>query len=228
MEISFILVEPAVPENIGASARAIKTMGFDSLRLVKPLNFPNDKADWLAHGSQDVLKSAKIFQSLKEAVLDLDFVIGTSAKRRSIKYDYYPISDLKDILIEKATNIRTVGLVFGKEESGLSNPELGLCDLIAYVPMAKPYPSLNLSQAVMIFAYNFAELSSYVSPQDKPVSFKSHKELKMKAESILEHIGIQKNSTKYNRIMERFSLLNETDLNLFHSISNKLSLKMKL
>ncbi len=228
MEISFILVEPAVPENIGASARAIKTMGFNSLRLVKPLDFPNEKADWLAHGSQDVLKNAKIYQSLNEAVHDLDFIIGTSAKRRSVKYDYYPLSDLKDIISKKEKYIRSVGLVFGKEESGLSNPELGLCDLVSYVPLAKPYPSLNLAQAVMIFAYQFAELANQVQPKDNLTSIKSHRELKMKAESILEHIGIQKKSAKYNRIMERFSLLNETDLNLFHSISNKLSAKMKL
>lgn len=223
METFFILVEPSVPENIGASARAIKTMGFNSLRMVKPEGYPDERANWLAHGSQEILEKALIFPSLSEAIEDLDFVIGTSAKKRSVKFDYYPISEVKDILAKKKDNIHSLGLVFGKEESGLSNPELDLCDLISYIPMAKPYPSLNLSQAVMVYAYQLADLSNKNQIPDDNPSFKSHRELKKKTELILERIGIPRSDAKYNRIIERFALLNETDLNLVHSISNKLS-----
>lgn len=223
METFFILVEPSVPENIGASARAIKTMGFTSLRMVKPEGYPDERANWLAHGSQEILKKALVFPSLSEAIKDLDFVIGTSAKKRSVKYDYYPISELKGILTKKEDNIRSLGLVFGKEESGLSNQELDLCDIISYVPMAKPYPSLNLSQAVMVYAYQLANLSIKNQIAESNPSFKSHRELKKKTEVILERIGIPKDDAKFNRILERFAMLNETDLNLVHSISNKLS-----
>ena len=228
MEIYFILVEPGVPENIGASARAIKTMGFNSLRLVKPTNFPSEKANWLAHGSLDILEKVQIYPNLKEAVHDLDFVIGTSAKKRSVKYDYYSASDLKSILQKKEKYIRNLGLVFGKEESGLTNQELSICDLVSYVPMAKQYPSLNLSQAVMLYAYHVSDFQTQRQVLENSTSFKSHRELKVKTEFILENIGIPKGSVKFNRIMERFSLLEETDLNLFHSISNKLTIKLKL
>ena len=228
MEIYFILVEPSVPENIGASARAIKTMGFNSLRLVKPGNFPSEKANWLAHGSLDILEKTQIYPNLKEAVHDLDFVIGTSAKKRSVKFDYYPASDLKSILLRKKKHIRNLGLVFGKEESGLTNQELSICDLVSYVPMAKQYPSLNLSQAVMLYAYHASELQAQKKIQKNSTSYISHRELKAKAEFILENIEISKDSAKFNRIMERFSLLDDTDLNLLHSISNKLILKLKL
>lgn len=226
MRIHFILVEPAVPENIGASARAIKTMGFNSLRLVKPGNFPSEKANWLAHGSLDILEKAQIYQNLEDAVHDLDFIIGTSAKKRSVKFDYYPASDLKNILLKKKKHIRNLGLVFGKEESGLTNQEISICDLISYEPMAKQYPSLNLSQAVMLFTYHMSDFQTQRQIQRKSTSFKSHRELKVKAEFILENIGIPKGSAKFNRIMERFSQLDDTDLNLFHSISNKLSAKL--
>ncbi|MGE0087944.1 MAG: TrmH family RNA methyltransferase [Bacteroidales bacterium] len=85
IDIHFILVEPAVSENIGAAARALKTMGFSSLRLVKPANHLADEARWLAHASNDILENAHVFPSLKEAVKDMDWIIGTTAKKRKGK-----------------------------------------------------------------------------------------------------------------------------------------------
>ena len=82
MNISFILVEPAVPENIGAAARAIKTMGFNDLRLVNPCDHLDMRAKMLAHASHEILENAKIFTNLSDAIADLDFTIATSAKQR--------------------------------------------------------------------------------------------------------------------------------------------------
>ena len=84
MIISFVLVEPKVPENIGASARAIKTMGFTDLVLVNPSNWKNDKARWVAHGSSDVLEKALLFKSLEESVGSSDFVIAMTFKSSRI------------------------------------------------------------------------------------------------------------------------------------------------
>ena len=226
MKIHFILIEPAVPENIGASARAIKTMGFNSLRLVNPVCFPNEKANWLAHGSVDILEEAKLFKSLKEASHDLDFIIGTSAKKRSVKHDYYPASKLKEIIQHKGPAIQNLGIVFGREESGLTNSELGSCDLVSYIPMAAPYPSLNLSQAVMLFAYHLSQLDKSLTIHSSSTRTPSYSILKTRIENILQSTGMDPASSKYNRILERLSILGEKDIKLLHSIAIKLIKKL--
>ena len=226
MEIHFILIEPAVPENIGASARAINTMGFKSLRLVNPVNFPNEKANWLAHGSVDILNKAQLFKTLGEASHDLDFTIGTSAKKRSVKYDYYPASALKEIIQNKGSAIRNLGIVFGREESGLTNSELGLCDLVSYIPLASPYPSLNLSQAVMLFAYHLSQVGESVNVSNPKTNIPSYSLLKTRIEKILQSTGMDPTGAKYNRIIERLSILGEKDIKLLHSIAIELIKKL--
>lgn len=226
MEIHFILIEPAVPENIGASARAINTMGFKSLRLVNPVNFPNEKANWLAHGSVDILNKALLFTSLEEASKDLDYIIGTSAKKRSVKYDYYPASKLLEIIQNKGSAIRNLGIVFGREESGLTNSELGSCDLVSYIPLASPYPSLNLSQAVMLFAYHLSQVGESVNVHNPKTSIPSYSLLKTRIEEILQSTEMDPTSAKYNRIFERLSILGEKDIKLLHSIAIELIKKL--
>ena len=226
MEIHFILIEPAVPENIGASARAMKTMGFYSLRLVNPVNFPNERANWLAHASTDILEKTKIFNSLEEASEDLDFLIGTSAKKRSVKYDYYPASKLKDIIQNKGSSIKKLGIVFGREESGLTNSELGSCDLVSYIPLTAPYPSLNLSQAVMLFAYHLSALEKLEEIHNPGMDRASYSKLKARVEVILQSIGMNPESPKYKRIFERLSILGEKDIKLLHSVAIELIKKI--
>jgi len=87
MDISFILVRPAVPENIGAAARAIKTMGFSKLILVDTSAHLCPKAQRLAHSSQDILEQASYFNEFADAILGFDLIIGTSAKKRSVRQD---------------------------------------------------------------------------------------------------------------------------------------------
>lgn len=226
MEIHFILIEPAVPENIGASARAIKTMGFKSLRLVNPVNFPDEKANWLAHGSIDILENAKIFNSLEEACGDLDFLIGTSAKKRSVKYDYYPASELKNIIQNKGSSIQNLGIVFGREESGLTNSEFGKCDLVSFISMAAPYPSLNLSQAVMLFAYHLSALEKLEEIHNPGMDRAAYSKLKARVEVILQSVGMDPESPKYNRILERLSILGDKDIKLLHSVAIELIKKI--
>ncbi len=227
MEVYFILTDPAVPENIGASARAIKTMGFSLLRLVRPRNFPNEKANWLAHGSNDILLNANTYDSLETAILDLDFVIGTSSKERSVKYDSYPVSELKSIIAKKGDFIQKLGIVFGGEESGLSNSDLSLCDMVSYVPLANPYPSLNLSQAVMLYAFQLSGNKERKSKLSEDKKIKGFRLIKERVSDILQNINIPEGNPLHNRIIERLALLNHSDLNLLHSISNKLALKFK-
>ena len=224
MQIHFILVAPAVPENVGASARAIKTMGFRSLHLVDPCNYLGDKARMLAHGSNDILEEAKVFSNLQEAAEGLDLLIGTTAnQKRSSKQDYHSSQDLAAILTKKAAGLHHIGLVFGREESGLTNEELQLCDMATSIPLAASYPSVNLGQAVMIYAYALSPLLQLEPPsQEEDISAASFGALRQKVEKLLELSELDKNPVKANRIRERLSLVGQTDLNLLHSACSAL------
>ena len=222
MEFYFILVEPAVPGNIGAAARAIKIMGFRHLWLVRPCDHLDKEAIKMAHGSSDILKSAKIFDSFQQAISTIDFIIGTSAKKRTAHEEYLNCSQLPDIIIKKGKMIASTGIVFGREESGLTNEELKKCDVVTHIPMNSEYPSANLSQAVMIYAYILSGLMFNKTVRKKELKNKEgFKELKKRILSILEDIGIDKNPTLHDRIMERLALVNEDDMHLLYSFSNK-------
>lgn len=223
MNISFILVEPAVPENIGAAARAIKTMGFHALCLVNPDNFPNRKADIVAHASQEVLKEAKMYSSLKELVNDFDLLIATSAKRRRTNENYLKAEELPEFLLGRLDAYNRVGIVFGREESGLSNEEIRMCDIISYVTLANPYPSLNLSHAVMVYAFLLAGvLKEKRKGRSATYPYQSLQVLKNKVNIILEDIQIKQPHIIGPRIMERLSYLKREDISLLHSICNAL------
>ena len=227
MQIHFILVEPAVPENIGAAARAIKTMGFSSLRLVNTKEHLDEKAGWVAHASREILEKAETFMSLEEAVKDMDWIIGTSAKKRRVNEDYYPINTINKLIEAKANSIQNIAIVFGREESGLTNSELKLCDIVTTVPMKTTYPSLNLAQSVMIYAYTLSMLN--YDKKEMPDQKADQAELiilKNKTKDLLATIGFKENSAIYNRIMERLMLLGETDIHLLLSIENKITDKL--
>ena len=121
MKIHFILSHPAVPENIGFACRAMKTMGFDQLRLVAPPEDLENKIKKTAYGSIDIYNSAIVCSTLNEAVQDIDLVIGTTAKKRVGRHDFHTPATLNSIIESKAGMVENVGLVFGSERNGLSN-----------------------------------------------------------------------------------------------------------
>ncbi|MFN8239473.1 MAG: tRNA/rRNA methyltransferase [Bacteroidales bacterium] len=220
MKIRFILVEPKVPENIGASARAIKTMGFDELVLVRPLGLDDEKARRLAHGSTDILERALVFDDLAKALEGSDISVATTAKYRSVSQDYVPSGQLGAFISGKTTTTSVVSIVFGREESGLTNEEIRQCDITSSVAMALSYPSLNLSQAVMIYAYELASFEHLKAGQTVELPEESLKNLKLKANLLLDLIGIRPADNRRGRIMERLSLARGTDLNLLHTVIN--------
>jgi tRNA/rRNA methyltransferase len=220
MQFSFILVEPSTPENVGAAARAIKTMGISDLRLVNPCDYLSQPARWLAHASNDILEKARIYNTLQKAIADIDFVIGSTAKKRSVKYNYLPLPELPELISKKGNTIQNVAVVFGREESGLKNKELKLCNLITTVPLKTAYPSLNLAQAVMIYAYEISKINYF------PQITESGNEdglmaLKKKIYNILLDTGFKEDSNIFPRFFERINYLSEDDIHLFHSFCNK-------
>ena len=151
--IKIVLVGTTHPGNIGAAARAIKTMGLINLDLVCPKEFPSNEATYRSKAAKDILEKASVYETLLESVSDCEVVIGTSARNRKVPW---PVLNPKNASIEinKAVkNSSKVAIVFGREDRGLTNEELGLCNLHVHIPTAEEYSSLNLAQAVQIITY---------------------------------------------------------------------------
>ena len=150
--IKVVLVGTTHPGNIGATARAMKNMGIVNLALVAPKEFPSDVATYRSKAAKDVLENAEVFDTLKMAVSNCELVIGTSARERKVPW---PILNPKDASQEVSRGVLNskVAIVFGREDRGLTNDELGLCNLHVHIPTDPAYSSLNLSQAVQIMVY---------------------------------------------------------------------------
>lgn len=222
MQITFVLVEPAVPENIGAAARALKTMGFCNLALVNPCDHLSQPARWLAHASEEVLENASVYHSFEEAISGFDFVIGTTAKRRMVKFEYFTISKLGNFLSAKLKTIQKIAIVFGREESGLRNDELKKCDIVSGIPMKTTYPSLNLAQSVMLYAYELAKLEGETVAKNNTLpDAQSLRFLKEKIYKVLLQTGFREDSNIFFRYFERIQHLTQDDMNLLHSFCNK-------
>ncbi len=167
---SFVLVEPQIPGNIGSTARAIKTMGFSRLVLVNPVDYMNvSEARWLAHGAEDILDSAIVVSSLQEALEGINYVIGTTNRGREPWFN--PILPVRDAVPEILGFMQKqpTAILFGREDRGLSNDALEMCHRLVRIPAAILHPSLNLSQAVMVCAY---ELFNGAHEPSVPVQLK--------------------------------------------------------
>lgn len=150
--VKVVLVGTTHPGNIGAAARAIKNMGIFNLALVKPKEFPSDIAIYRSKAAKDILENAEIYESLEDAIAGCKLIVGTSARARSVPW---PVFNPRDAAKEmrKISKQGNVAIVFGREDRGLTNDELGLCNFHVHIPSDPKYSSLNLSQAVQILAY---------------------------------------------------------------------------
>ncbi|WP_111412158.1 RNA methyltransferase [Billgrantia lactosivorans] len=151
--IRIVLVQTYHPGNIGASARAMKTMGLTDLVLVKPRRFPDSEATRLAAGAEDVIDSARVVGSLEEAIADCVQVVGASARLRSLPLPHFdePEAMARELVAHAADD--PVALVFGRERFGLTNDEIRCCSHQVSIPSNPDYGILNLSQAVQVLAY---------------------------------------------------------------------------
>lgn len=152
--LRFVLVETSRPGNIGAVARAMKTMGFSQLVLVNP-RFPDavqqEEAIAFASGAQDILLAAKIVGSIDEALEGCNFAAALSARLREFSP---PVITPRALAVQLATEFGLdVALVFGNERYGLPNDIIGKCNVLINIPANPDYSSLNLAQAVQVLAY---------------------------------------------------------------------------
>lgn len=150
--VKIILVETSHPGNIGATARAMKTMGLKHLTLVDPKKFPHVEATARAASADDILTNCTVVDSLDEALSDSAIIIGTSARLRRMTVELLDPPNCAQLV--RNTPVDTpVAIIFGREDSGLTNDELNRCHYHIHIPTAPDYTSLNLAAAVQIVCY---------------------------------------------------------------------------
>lgn len=153
---AIILVEPQLGENIGMVARAMANFGLAELRLVKPRDgWPSEKARSAASKADHVIDATQVFETLEEAVADLNFVYATTARER---YGFKPVRSpvsAADTLRTKFKEGERTGILFGRERWGLSNEEVALADEIVTFPVNPAFASLNIAQAVLLMSYEW-------------------------------------------------------------------------
>lgn len=154
MQPKVVLVETSHPGNIGATARAMKTMCLQELALVKPQVFPDPVAFARASGAADILEHASQFSDLPSAIADCQKIVGITARNRKISA---PVVTPKELMHQTFADktVKKVAWVFGRERNGLTNDEIDLCDTVCTIPSNEEYGSLNLAAAVQILSYEW-------------------------------------------------------------------------
>ncbi|MCD6056171.1 MAG: methyltransferase, TrmH family, group 1 [Gammaproteobacteria bacterium] len=171
--IDIVLVNTSHPGNIGAAARAMKTMNLQQLVLVAPVFYPHADATARAAGADDILYNCKVVNALSEAVADCQWVIGTSARHRHLPWPQLSPRECGEKTVSEAIQGRRIALVFGREKTGLSNEELQLCHYHVQIPSNPDYSSLNLASAVQVLAYEINMTLHAMQSTEKPV-IKTH------------------------------------------------------
>ncbi len=169
--IRIVLSGTTHPGNIGAAARAMKTMGLGRLVLVAPKLFPCAEATARASGADDILANALVYDTLRDAVSDCVMVYGTSARLRTLSAPLVEPEQAAAGLLEYADRSADVAIVFGRERTGLTNEELDLCHKMVVIPSNPDFSSLNLAAAVQIICYELCkqvQSGKVISPVGDP------------------------------------------------------------
>ncbi|WP_257265535.1 RNA methyltransferase [Endozoicomonas sp. ONNA2] len=186
--IAIILVNPSHPGNIGAAARAMKTMGLSQLCLVAPDEFPSGTATALASGADDILNNARVCATLDEALGGCQFVVGTSARVRGVSLPLVDPRTCARNIIDEATTHK-VALLFGREDKGLTNEQLRRCHLQVHIPTNEAFSSLNLGAAVQVLCYELRMMQLISTDALEMPRLRSHELANMEdMERYFEHL----------------------------------------
>jgi tRNA/rRNA methyltransferase len=165
--IRVVLSHTTHPGNIGASARAMRTMGLRDLRLINPQRFPSADATAMAAGADEVLNNATICATLEQSLAGTTFVVGLTARKRDLSHQMVPVREAAEKVVAETANGK-VAVLFGTEMSGLSNAELDRCQLLANIAANDTFSSLNLAAAVQVTAYELRQaLFAAIQPTKK-------------------------------------------------------------
>jgi len=161
--VRVVLCETSHPGNIGAAARAMKTMGLSRLVLVKPKHFPHADSEAFASGALDVLRAAVVRDSLEEALTGTVLAVASTSRHRDLTHEVVDCREACKRLVQVASHDE-VALVFGPERTGLTVRDVSRCQLIAVIPANPDYASLNLAQAVQVFGYELRMSAGGMAP----------------------------------------------------------------
>jgi len=176
--ISIILVEPQLGENIGTVARAMLNFGFENLVLVNPRDdWPNDYAIKAAAGAIKVIEKTKVFKNLEDALSEFNFAFSTTIRPRDMVKPVNGLEKMAEKSYKKLEMKQKIAFIFGREKSGLTNYQISLTDEIIEIPTNKDFSSLNLAQAVILIVSELNRLGvSYAKEEIViPDSFPANK-----------------------------------------------------
>lgn len=206
--VRVVLCQTSHPGNIGACARAMKTMGLDRLLLVKPKYFPHPEADAMASRATDLLERAHVCAGLEEALQGTVFAVASTARNRDLSHPVLTPRAAAARMIEEARH-GPVALVMGAEKYGLTVEEVNRCSVIATVPANPEYASLNLAAAVQLFAYELRLAALEPPPMQQHFAPATHEDLERfygHLEQTLLDVGFLDPSTP-KRLMQRMRRL---------------------
>lgn len=228
--IRIVLYYPSHPGNIGATARAMWTMGLSQLYLVCPKSFPDEVATKRSAGAEFILEQAIVVDNLDSALQDCAMVIGTSAQSRHLPWPQLTPKQCASQVVQHAST-QNVAILFGPERTGLSNTELQRCHYQVAIPANPQYSSLNLSMAVQVICYEiYGELLEASEP-DLPARILAN-DAQMQSfyqhlDQLLDLVNFRKPTSspelmpKLKRIFNR-AQLDEEDIHLLRGIFKKI------
>jgi len=182
--VRVVLCETSHPGNIGAAARAMKTMGLSRLVLVKPKHFPHADSEAFASGALDVLRAAVVRDSLEEALAGTVLAVASTSRHRDLTHEVVDCREACKRMVQVASHDE-VALVFGPERTGLTVRDVSRCQLIAVIPANPDYASLNLAQAVQVFGYELRMSAGGMAP---PVPQSSEPATHDEVEGLIRHL----------------------------------------
>lgn len=154
----FIIVEPQTPGNIGSICRACTNMGIKNVVLVNPVDYLVDDTFRFGWGSEELIRNLRVVNTLEEIVSEMDVTVATTQRRRENQCPLYSPKELYSELDALPSSAK-IGILFGRENNGLSNEEALACNYQSTIPSAVSYPALNLSQAVMVYGYELFQVA---------------------------------------------------------------------
>jgi TrmH family RNA methyltransferase len=223
-----VLCRPSHPGNIGAAARAMKTMGLADLRLVAPEKYPAPEAQWMATNAQDVLREAKVHASLAEAISDCTAAFALSARTREWST---PVLDARTAAARAVETDGPVAFVFGNEQAGLTNDEMLACQTLVHIPASPEFTSLNLAQAVQVVAYELfmaSSLPAFRMRGEKPATVAdreglyAHLERAAVESEFFDPASGSKLPTRLRRLFSRVPDLEREEVNILRGLLNAL------
>ena len=232
-KVRIVMVSTTEPGNIGAAARAMKNMSLSRLYLINPSNYPSAVATARASGADDVLSNSIICKSLEEALEGVHLVIGASARQRNIKWKQLDVIDTcKEIQAITSKEGQEVAIIFGTENSGLTNEELDLCSILMTIPGNPEYFSLNVASAIQVFAYqNYVSSvkGKFDNSGNELASFADQDSFYKHLEQVLDHLEYFDNKKPKSLLMRRLrrlfarSSLEKEEVAILRGILNKIN-----